>query len=62
MFDPIWTCRDGRKMRVGQMDDRHLSAAIAMIMRSRRGWRAHWLPRLVLEQEIRKLRQQGLLR
>lgn len=55
MLDPLWTCRDGRRMRVGQMDDGHLAHSIAMIERSAKGWRNSWLPRLKLEQEIRKI-------
>jgi hypothetical protein len=42
-------------MRIGQMDDRHLANAIALIQRrARTGWRQSWLPRLKLEQEIRR--------
>lgn len=52
MYDPFWVCRDGRRMKVEQMDDRHLANAIAKIERSRR-WRREWLPRLYLERDIR---------
>lgn len=56
MLDPIWICKDGRRLKVAQMDDHHLRAAIAMIERSRR-WRKCWLARLYLELEMRS---QGL--
>jgi len=55
MYDPIWVTRDGRRMRVGEMHIDHLKNCIAKITRSRRGWRAHWLPRLLLELDIRSL-------
>jgi hypothetical protein len=42
-------------MRVGDMDDKHLANSIARI--ERLNWRRRWLPRLRLEQELRK---QGL--
>lgn len=54
MRDPIWVCKDGRRMHVKEMDDNHLANCIRKIERSR-GWRKHWLPRLLLEQEIRAL-------
>jgi hypothetical protein len=50
--DPLWRCKDGRLLHVGQMSDAHLSNAITMIERTR-GWRLSWLPRLKLEQLIR---------
>lgn len=56
MYDPIWVCRDGRRMKVGEMTDDHLANCIAKIYRGWRG-RAHWLPRLLLEQEIRAIRR-----
>lgn len=55
MYDPIWICRDGRRIKVGQMTDSHLANAIAKIERSRTGWRREWLGRLKLEQVIRSL-------
>lgn len=54
MFDPIWECKDGRRMRVGEMHIDHVRACIRLI-ESRMRWRKHWLPRLYLELEIRKL-------
>lgn len=58
MFDPIWVCKDGRKMKAGEMTDQHLANCIAKIERSR-GWRKVWLPRLRLEQEIRSIMRSG---
>lgn len=56
MHDPVWVTKDGRRMLVGQMDDKHLRNSIAKIERSR-NWRRHWLPRLYLELEIRKVKR-----
>lgn len=56
MFDPIWVCKDGRRMKVGDMDNAHLANAIAKIERSRR-WRREWLARLYLEQDIRRVQR-----
>lgn len=50
--DRIWTCRDGRRMFPGEMEDSHLAYSIAKIERSN-NWRKDWLPRLRLEQQIR---------
>ncbi len=55
MFDRLWRCKDGRTMRVSQMDNQHLRNAIAMIKRSKSNWRRGYLSRLELEVEIRKL-------
>jgi hypothetical protein len=54
MHDPIWTCRDGRRIRVGEMTDSHLANSIAKIQRSA-NWRKGWLPRLQLEETIRRM-------
>lgn len=64
MKDSLWRCADGRKLFVAQMDDRHLANCIAMIKRGHDAagrkvgpkTRA-LLPRLEIEQEIRR---QGL--
>ena len=55
MYDPVWTCRDGRRVRIGEMTDSHLANCIAKIQRSPRGWRRWWLDRLLLEQQIRSM-------
>lgn len=55
MMDRIWVCRDGRAMKVSDMETRHIRNCIAMILRSKKGWRRHYLPRLHLELEIRQL-------
>lgn len=54
MFDPIWVCRDGRRLRVGEMAIDHLKNCIRKI-ESSCSWRKHWLPRLYLELDIRNL-------
>lgn len=54
MNDPIWVCKDGRRLHVKEMTNSHLGFAIAKIERSR-NWRRGWLPRLLLEREIRSL-------
>lgn len=53
MRDMVWTCRDGRQLLVAEMSDEHLTNCIAMIIRT--GWRAHFLDRLLLELDIRRL-------
>lgn len=55
MLDHIWVCKDGRRMLPGDMDDDHLQKCIDKIERSR-AWRKQWLPRLYLEQDIRRLK------
>lgn len=56
MYDPIWITRDGRQLRISQMDTSHIMLCIAKIQRSRRGWRKEFLERLQLELEIRNLK------
>lgn len=58
MQDTIWICRDGRKVLVSQMSDRHLDNAIALVLRSS-GWRREYLDRLELELTIRAIKRQG---
>lgn len=58
MYDPVWVCRDGKRMKVGEMDIFHLIRSINKIERSRR-WRKEWLPRLYLELDIRRIKIQG---
>ena len=53
MYDPIWVTRNGRRIRAGQMTDKHLYNCINKILRD--GWRIHWLERLQLEVEIRRI-------
>lgn len=53
MQDRIWICRDGRQVPVRQMSRQHVLNAIAMIQRSRRGWRREYLERLLLELKIK---------
>lgn len=52
-----WVCRDGRILHVGEMADSHLENAIAMVERSKSGWRMQFLPRLYLERGLRKLKR-----
>jgi hypothetical protein len=54
MKDTIWTCRDGRQVLVSQMEYQHLMNCIRMIGR-KRSWRREYLPRLLLELEIRRI-------
>ncbi len=63
MHDLIWRCHDGRRLKVGEIDLRHLHNCINMI---RRGFDAQGrvvtrktaaaLPRLLLELDIRNLK------
>ena len=55
MKDMIWICKDGRRMRITEMETSHIRNAIAMIERSVKGWRRSYLERLRLELEIRNL-------
>lgn len=32
-FPEIWTCRDGRKLKVSEMDEHHVRAALSMVIR-----------------------------
>jgi hypothetical protein len=57
MHDPIWKCRDGREMKIGDMTDSHLANCIAKILRSRKGWRREYLDRLQLERVIRSIKR-----
>jgi tRNA(Ile)-lysidine synthase TilS/MesJ len=56
MFDRTWVCKDGRRMKVSEMDDSHLENAIRLVERCRR-WRRHWLGRLYLERDIRAIKR-----
>jgi hypothetical protein len=53
MYDPIWVCRDGRRMKLGEMSDAHLYNAIRYVQHYK--VRLHWLPRLFLELDIRAI-------
>lgn len=59
MYDPIWITRDGREMKVSQMETRHIVNCINKIQRSSRRWRIEYLERLELELEIRNLADKG---
>jgi len=51
MRDTVWLCKDGREVLVSRMSDDHLRNAIALVLRT--GWRLEYLPRLLLEVDIR---------
>lgn len=53
MNDPIWVCRDGTRLRAGQMTNEHLFSSIMLIRKT--GWRQHWLPRLLIELRVRAM-------
>jgi hypothetical protein len=55
MMDTLWRTRDGQLVLVSQMSDSHLHHSIAMILRSKKGWRREYLDRLLLEVTIRSL-------
>lgn len=55
MFDPIWVCKDGRRLKISEMSTDHIGHAIRMIERNKRGWRKNMLARLNLELDIRNL-------
>lgn len=38
----VWTCGDGRRIRIGDMDHRHLVHALALVMRKLRQEGGHW--------------------
>jgi hypothetical protein len=59
MQDTIWITRDGQRLLVSQMEERHIHNCIAKIKRSRVGWRREYLDRLELEITIRRLKERG---
>lgn len=58
MQDTVWTCRDGKKILVSQMETRHIHNCIAMILRHKY-WRRKYLDRLQLELVIRAIKNEG---
>lgn len=66
--DPVWRCRDGREMRVSEMETRHIINSICMIRRSPirngRRWRERYLPALrrELQERMRRAEQEELER
>jgi hypothetical protein len=56
MQDTVWICKDGRQILVSAMETSHIHNCIAKILRSRRGWRREYLPRLQLELLIRSMK------
>lgn len=52
MYDRVWVCRDGTMLTVSQMQTSHIKNCIALIMR-KRNWRREFLPRLLLELDMR---------
>ena len=57
MFVGIWTCADGRRVAIPEMETRHIINCIRMIQR-KKNWRRHYLDRLLLELEIRGIQNQ----
>lgn len=57
MLEAVWVCRDGRKMKVAEMETTHIMNSILKIKNSgEREWRIGWLP--ILEAELtRRLTQ-----
>ena len=54
MFDPPWVTRDGRILKIGEMEDEHIQNCIYMIT-ERKNWRRGYLARLRLELFMREL-------
>jgi hypothetical protein len=52
MKDTVWVTKDGRHILVRQMERSHVLNSIAKIQRSI-NWRREYLPRLLLEIQIR---------
>jgi hypothetical protein len=50
----IWICRDGRRMRIQEMETSHLLNSVAMIRR-RNGWRWEYLDLLLKELKRREV-------
>lgn len=59
MHDPAWLTRDGRMMKISEMETSHIVNCIAKIQRSGGRWRGEYLPRLELELEIRSLQRRS---
>jgi len=53
MLDLIWITKEGERLRISDMETRHINNCVAKILRSKRGWRREYLDRLLLELEIR---------
>lgn len=53
MFNPPWITRDGRVMKIGEMEDEHIQNCIYLI--TERNWRRGYLERLRLELEMRSM-------
>jgi hypothetical protein len=53
MRDMIWVMRDGTRVPVSEMSDRHVADCIRKIRRE--GWRIRCLDRLLIEQVIRRI-------
>lgn len=53
MRDRFWTCKDGRKILVSNMQTSHIESILRMMQR-KPGWRALMRPRLELELDIRR--------
>lgn len=59
MMDRVWVTKDRRSIPVSQMETSHIERCIRLILMSigtRRPWRLEYLNRLVLEIEIRNMR------
>lgn len=56
-FDPMWLCRDGRVLRISEMEDGHLKNCVAKCFLSTTSWRGRYLPYL-LRELTRRQRQQ----
>jgi hypothetical protein len=57
MRDRIWICRDGRQLRVAQMDEQHIINCINKIRRHWPRWRAGYLSRLEIELTVRQIKR-----
>jgi hypothetical protein len=55
MYQPLWRCKDGRVLRLREMETDHIKNSIRMIECSKRGWRVRYLAALKLELDIRRL-------
>ena len=51
----VWVTKDGRHIKIEEMEIGHLRACIKKVQNSRRGWRCNYLARLLRELDRRAM-------
>lgn len=60
MEDEVWTTRDGRKIKVGDMDETHLRNTLRLILRKRREMQERMKAHPVTMELLKRLVQQTM--